>query len=50
MIILSALAILISQGNIYIFGGVLVFYDLAIIGFINRKRLLNVFKLDNLDA
>ena len=50
MIILTALAILLSQGNIFIFGGVLVFYDLAIIGFINRRRLLNAFKIKSLES
>lgn len=45
MIILTLLALLISGGTVPVFIGILATYDLVIIGFIFRKKLLSLFKV-----
>lgn len=45
MIILTVLALIISQGAAPVFLGVLLTYDLLIIAAFNRHRILSLFKI-----
>lgn len=47
MIILTLVALLISGGAAPVFVGILATYDLVIMGFIFRKKLLTLFKLSH---